>query len=185
MKISPPPTFSSPSPLTGSEGFWVDKGKNKYMPVVSKRVWKDKKLFLDAVEALEKQIISFGSSSHLYKRIRYKGLASSRLEKDVYVGNAEYYDNSKGIVWPSGFADYYIGKWNVMPTKRFYEYVMYRMKYPLPAAPPPPPRQKILNPITKRYILLEGKVAKKLIGEDYDRYRDKKPTNGLYKYLFA
>lgn len=186
MKISPPPTFSAPSPFTQFEGYWVDKGKKRYLPVVSKKVWKHKEQFLDAVEALEKHIMSLGSSSKLYRRVQFRGKAHSRLEKDVYVGSTEYYDDVKEIAWPGGFAAYYIGKFNVMPTKRFYEYVMNNQTTdPLPVTKkaPAPPREKILNPNTNRYILRGGKLAEKLIKEDCIRHRNQEPTKGLYKFF--
>jgi hypothetical protein len=69
---------------------------------------------------------------------------------------------------------YYIGKKNVMPTRKFYEYIMHRLKKPfpgmtwrqpdLPVYPQSPPN-KVYNPHTRRFVTKTGKIGKILLQE--------------------
>jgi hypothetical protein len=53
----------------------------------------------------------------------YKGLSISRID-GTYVGSSEYEDTEAGIIWPQGYSTHYIGKYNVIPSREFYLYVM-------------------------------------------------------------
>ena len=57
-----------------------------------------------------------------------RGIAFSRLQPtDEVVGSAEYkLKTADGISirWPQGYAEHYIGKHNVMPTERFFTYIV-------------------------------------------------------------
>jgi len=56
---------------------------------------------------------------------RFRGLASSRIEADTLLGNAEFVDVSgKGVAcWPDRYAEHYIDQYKVVPSKSFHDYV--------------------------------------------------------------
>ncbi len=56
--------------------------------------------------------------------LSYRGYTPSRLDPNIIVGSKEYYDPEYNIGWPEGYAEHYISKHNVMPTERFFNYVM-------------------------------------------------------------
>lgn len=183
--ITNPPEFMPPSPYQPAEGYWADmesKDRNRYMPIISKKVWKDKLKFLQALERIEgsmpRYIWSPDTRQEFYN-VSFRGLAYSRID-GTGVGNSEFVDLEKDIKWPQGYAQHYIGKHNVMPTKRFFEYVMYRIKNPFlaasalpqtqrPTTPKPAsapkkcPMGKIRNPATNRCVLRTGKVGQRIL----------------------
>lgn len=114
--------------------------KRLYLPQPTKDYeWPDKQKFLAAVKEIEdcsrlddvptwipgtydKELMRYRMS-----RVRMRGQSISRLEP-VAVGSQEYYAESsfgrKKITWPAGYAEHYIGKWNVMPTRRFFNFIV-------------------------------------------------------------
>jgi len=104
----PPPHFSLPTPLA-CEGYWSDT----YAPQVCKSVWSSKDSFLQLVREKEAVV----------NHISYRGMARSRID-GTDVGSGEFVDEDKGMCWPEGYADHYIGKYNVMPTSLFYNYII-------------------------------------------------------------
>lgn len=140
MTILPPPEFMPPSPYYPAEGYWADigsKDRNAYMPVVSKKVWKDKTKFLQALDQIEKSM-PYRSGyddewGDFYVR-GYRGMSTSRIDGSA-LGAAEFSDETQNIKWPDVYAQHYIGKYNVMPTKRFFDYVVYRSNNPFPGTP--------------------------------------------------
>lgn len=116
------------------------------------------------------------NSNGKYQMIHYRGLAPSRLE-NVNVGSGEFRDLEVGMIWPGGYAPYYIGKKNVMPTKAFYEYIMYRTKHPFPGMKweevkrptyPACPPDKVYNHDTRRCVAKSGKIGKLVLKEQQD-----------------
>jgi hypothetical protein len=93
---------------------------NLPQPVSSKKEWKDKKAFVNLVHKIE--------DDKSTRKIYYKGLAFSRVEPGAFVMSNEYVDEKNKICWPGGYAEHYILKHNVMPTKKFYEYIIMRSK---------------------------------------------------------
>ena len=119
-----------------------------YIPqkFVSKGKWKDKKKFIKKVTKIEKELLNKGDG-YKYKQFRgrppsrkellnkgyckykqFRGRSPSRIELNHDVGNGiEFYD--KGICWPEDYVSHYIDNYNVMPTKKFYNYIInYKLK---------------------------------------------------------
>jgi len=192
--ISPPPEYMPEKngkhhkfiPKKGGvvTGFWDgdkgDKGAKFYLPIVSKKTWKDKEKFLIATWNIERYLSSVNDRKYYVEYSR--GMAPSRLEDNVSVGNGDYHDTEWNALWPTGFVPHYIGKWNVMPTKAFFEYVMCRISTPFPGMEwveptfpklPPCPPDKIFNPQTYRCVLKTGKVGRqvmKQMTDDLDKH---------------
>lgn len=169
-RISRPPEFMPPDPGNTSKpiffGYWSPKDSkdaNAYLPIVSKKVWKDKGKFLDAVSKLEDDILH--PPTDKYYSLSCRGRSPSRLEDGVYLGFVEFWDTEAGVAWPEQYARYYIGKWNVMPTKAFFDYILYRMKNPLrrKRSVGRCPSHKIMNPKTNRCVLKNGKVGREIL----------------------
>jgi len=137
VKINKPPFFADKK-MYCCEGYWdiyrptkpfdIDQIKKfkkikEYIPqkFISKDKWDDKNKFIKRVNKIEKELYSIG------KIQKFKGLSPSRIEDHVYIGSGEFYD--KNICWPQGYVSYYIDKYNVMPTLKFYNYVInYKFK---------------------------------------------------------
>jgi hypothetical protein len=129
-KISPPPEYMRPSPFD-EEGQWSSKGERGrtkgYYPVPSKLDWKDKEKFVKAVLEMERFMWNKRVSPF---RMVFRGILPSMLEKGVVLGISTFVDDDQDMRWRGAHVHHYIGKWNVMPTKRFYDYVMYRLQKP-------------------------------------------------------
>jgi hypothetical protein len=95
--------------------------------------WPDEQRFVQAVERLEDFMYQFGSTSGspFYHRV-VRCIHTSVLEPSVRFGCHHFVDTEQHMVWALGYAVHYIGKWNVMPTKKFFDYVMYRIQNPFP-----------------------------------------------------
>eukprot|EP00449_Zooxanthella_nutricula_P003280 CAMPEP_0198498206 /NCGR_PEP_ID=MMETSP1462-20131121/6864_1 /TAXON_ID=1333877 /ORGANISM="Brandtodinium nutriculum, Strain RCC3387" /LENGTH=320 /DNA_ID=CAMNT_0044227109 /DNA_START=41 /DNA_END=1003 /DNA_ORIENTATION=+ len=69
------------------------------------------------------------------KFTQFRGLSPSRLVADTHVGSAEFADrlrfaeSEEAVKWPAGYPEHYIFGGNVMPTRRFFEYIMARSAY--------------------------------------------------------
>ncbi|CAH6419169.1 Hypothetical protein HVR_LOCUS365 [uncultured virus] len=121
--IRSPPEFMplKPSHLK-CEGYWNSIGsKNAYLPIISTKIWIDKELFVRCVYAINRYLIDNG------KYFRYRGLSPSRIISNEYVGAGEYEDTEYNMCWPENYIGHYIRDHNVMPTRRFYEYVAMRI----------------------------------------------------------
>ena len=131
-----------------------ERGYIKDMPVISSKKWSDKKKFLNMLKVIEDQSVKVEGKyvtecytkkgegkicSRVWRNfdterysgttnINYRGLAPCRIEIGyVPVGNKEFreYENGKSIIcWPEGYGEHYIGKHNVMPTEKFFNYVI-------------------------------------------------------------
>ena len=62
------------------------------------------------------------------RRESYRGYAPSRLEfrhgRAVDLGNSEFVDPATRITWIDAMGRHYIGKFNVIPSREFYYFVM-------------------------------------------------------------
>lgn len=125
-----PPEYMPETPMA-CEGYW-----GEYMPIPSTKVWAGKNIWLQKVAAIEAYIQSLPASMTTFpmnmsrherdaRRVTAhwvaRGLSHSRLVSGAVVAAGEYEDN--GICWPEGYVEHYIRDHNVMPTKRFYDYV--------------------------------------------------------------
>lgn len=150
-----------PSPFSPAEGYWSDadsKEKNKYMPIISKKPWPDKTKFLRAVGEIENSMprldFDIRRENQPFYVVNFRGLSYSRINGEG-VGSSEFQDTTQNIKWPAGFVEHYIGKYNVMPTKRFFDYVVYRTQHklprplPLPAKKPKKPKPAKADKATK------------------------------------
>jgi hypothetical protein len=124
-----PPEFSLPSPFK-CEGYWdpLSKSGKGYQPLPSSYLWVDKSNWLLKLEAIENYLkslpVTMKDDKYHLGYVSYRGLSPSRLVKNEYVGNGEYYDRDyDNMCWPDGYRSHYIQEYNVMPTQRFYEYV--------------------------------------------------------------
>lgn len=68
------------------------------------------------------QRLAFIESSPTTIKVRFRGLAYSRLEKDKLLGCSEYRIGS--IRWTDAFGPYYVARFNVKPSREFYRFVM-------------------------------------------------------------
>ena len=148
------PTDEESSIQTGNcEGYWgaplstlekkkydfhTKKGERGYikdMPVISSKKWSDKNKFLNMLKVIEDQSEESGTRRNFdierysgTTYFNYRGLSPCRIEIGyVPVGNKEFreYKNGKSIIcWPEGYGEHYIGKHNVMPTEKFFNYVI-------------------------------------------------------------
>lgn len=112
--------------------------QKNYLPLVSTHVWPDKAKFLNLVAAIEATCRPdddhLGEDNNGCYFLQCRGFAPSRLENGVNVGSAEF-GFRNGLKWPQGYAQHYIGKWNVMPTERFFGFVLAQTSS---SVPPPP-----------------------------------------------
>lgn len=128
--INPPYQFSTPNPYQ-YEGTFDDK----YYPVISEYLWEDKIKFLTALKNIELYIKTYSpTSTSRSPRVGINGtgyiiqdiLYRSYYDPRIILGTHTYYDND--MQWWEGYGDYYINQYNVMPTERFYTYVINRIK---------------------------------------------------------
>ncbi len=112
--ILKPPEFMKPTPLS-CEGYWSDE----YKPKKSIKKWKDKENFIQLVEKIETHA---NLNQHSLSQTAYLGKAYSRIDHST-LSSGEFVDSEKKICWPKEYVKHYIGKYNVMPTRRFFEYI--------------------------------------------------------------
>ncbi len=113
------------------KGRWVDSKIDpncKYpFPKPHKNPWPTQKEFLTKLYKIESCAGDGNSNSSSRSRVlcfRMKGLSPSRLEPRKNVSGNEYCDTHENISWPAGFSWYYVAKFNVKPSREFYDYVM-------------------------------------------------------------
>ena len=130
-----PPEFMPPNPLS-SEGYWDNHetgNGSKYLPIISKLKWKNKDTFVNLVKQIETTAMEGALVSEPEKyankliKISYKGYSPSRIDGTL-IGNEEYTDIQYGISWPEGYVLHYIKRYNVMPTQKFFKYVINKSK---------------------------------------------------------
>ncbi|CAD7950799.1 unnamed protein product [Amoebophrya sp. A120] len=115
-------------------------------------------------------------SSKVYLQFRqYRGLAFSRVAPGEIVGSgeyqAEYFDTVEHerriMVWPQGYAEHYICQHNVLPTERFFRFVVqFAEEHDLPLSRP----QEISH---------EGKAAGSTTWEDAAERTSRTQAAGL------
>ena len=138
--ISAPPSFAAPSPWS-AEGYWSSEyAPQRFVHNGLSEAWADKGRFLSAVSAVERAICLGGPADAQSQGlgligaipgasfVAMDGSAPSRLD-DTMVGSGEFCDACEGgqIRWPEGYARHYIGAHDVVPTRRFFEYVLQRV----------------------------------------------------------
>ena len=122
VAISPPPQFMPSRPQEfGCEGYWSPPLTDGHQPIICKKMWPDKVMFVRATDRTEQHLVQ----TNQYKS--YRGYASSRLIPGKLVGAKEYHDKKYNMSWPEGYVNHYIDQHNMMPTKEFYEYVAHRI----------------------------------------------------------
>lgn len=116
------------------EGYWAgsqDPAKDGYQgqypfPKAHAEPWVGQAEFsakLKQIEALSRAQWDCSTMPPITK-IEYRGHAYSRLAPGERVGHGEYKDTRRNIVWPYGFRSHYIDRFNVRPSREFYDYVM-------------------------------------------------------------
>ncbi len=127
IMIEPPPEYMPPNPFQ-CEGYWDPEDALRYrnqpkiyQPIISRVIWRDKQKFVQAVNAIEKYLIDTTQVP------RYGSGAISRINFREFIGGSEFNDYEYKICWPSGYVNHYIEQHNVMPTKRFFDYVLIRV----------------------------------------------------------
>ena len=116
-----PPEFSPPRPsYLFCEGHWdLEPGQyspaGDYLPVSSKYQWPDKKEWLAAAYKVNKWM----KDHKFYSQMR--GYAPSRLTGE-HVGSGSYQEPN--MCWPENYIGHYIEDNNVMPTQKFYTYII-------------------------------------------------------------
>ena len=107
--------FSSPKPsCLKCEGYW---GKG-YQPQPEMLIWWEKPNWLRKAYAVERYLIDTGQFKI------FRGIASSRLIHNEFLGNCEFFDRELNMCWPEFYVKHYIETHNVMPTEEFYNYIM-------------------------------------------------------------
>ena len=142
LEILPPPRFAPPA-ASAMEGYWSPTYQPQaFVHLRLSDFWPQKKLFLSAVTTIE-AAICLGDPSKMQEDgyadmrgviptasfIPMEGQSPSRLEDGYRVGSGEFSDvceDGARIGWPEGYAKHYIGAHDVLPTRRFYEYVVWR-----------------------------------------------------------
>lgn len=141
--ILPPPRFASPRAVA-MEGYWDQatyRPQSFIYPGLTE-AWPSKASFLVAVATIE-AAICLGEPREIQRAgcadmrgviptasfVSMDGQSPSRMEEGYQVGSGEFFDvceDGGKIGWPEGYAKHYIGEHEVLPTRRFYEYVVWR-----------------------------------------------------------
>lgn len=125
--------------IVDAEGYWaasnnpaLDHYKGKYpFPKAHDKPWPGQKEFLEKLKKMElfardHDFENPQSQRNIVTRLSARGFAPSRLESNVTLGNSEFMVediNSKRIIWTDVLREYYIGKFNVIPSRDFYRFV--------------------------------------------------------------
>ncbi len=106
------------------EGYWQDFGapKSYPKPKPNKKPFPGQKEWLKKLKVIE-QVASNPKNRHSLVELSTRGLAPSRLEDGVLLGNKEFSDIAEGNCWTEDLGNYYINKFNVRPSKKFGNYV--------------------------------------------------------------
>ncbi|KAJ9467014.1 hypothetical protein DIPPA_06178 [Diplonema papillatum] len=98
------------------EGYWDED----YMPVPHKKPWCGKEEWMQKLAAIE--AASSEEPGQRIQQLTFRGLATSRID-DSFLGNTEYADQEAKVCWTGDFREHYVGKYNCVPTKPFFDYV--------------------------------------------------------------
>lgn len=116
------------------EGYWASSenpAKDQYQglypfPQKSNEPWAGKEAFVAKLAEIESNVLNsdYGTKNKYgIEPFRYRGPSFSRIDGSI-VGCAEFYDAKEKITWPQGYREHYVEKYNVKPSKEFYDYVM-------------------------------------------------------------
>jgi hypothetical protein len=123
---------------TKAEGYWRDQELNDQSfqkdfpwPKIHETPWTGKQEFLDKLAKMEKLANEniYDYETDRYKKPNslyckgYRGHSISRIDQSG-LGSHEFVDPKKNIVWTDALRRHYVGKYNVIPSKEFYDYVM-------------------------------------------------------------
>lgn len=136
------PQFDREKMVEDIEGYWathpdpaLDDYKGKYpFPKKNPKPWPTQEEFLKKLESIETlaQSIFWAEYTPQIGYNTYRGASPSRFEKGVYVGCRKFRainpHTGQTVSWPEGFGSYYVAKFNVMPSKEFYDFIM---NYPI------------------------------------------------------
>ena len=142
--ILPPPQFAPPTAVV-MEGYWdptTYRPQSFVYPGLTE-AWPSKASFLEAVATIE-AAICLGEPSEMQRAgcadmrgviptasfVSMDGQSPSRMKEGCQVGSGEFFDvceDGARIGWPEGYAKHYVGEHEVLPTRRFYEYVVWRV----------------------------------------------------------
>ena len=122
LNIHPPPFFAKPAPNNRFEGYWSKNYRPQSYQLTNDQHWKDKPRFMAAVKRVEDYL-----NKNFMGRYRYDGMAVNRMSpgKLKFVGDGSEYVG-KDFRWPYKYVEHYIGQYNVMPSKRFFDYIVQR-----------------------------------------------------------
>ena len=132
------------------EGYWSPRGEGGYQPhpfvAREDEPWSGRDQFLRKARIIElwclkrsnardkittrliRRILKDSPKPYKYKQlgvIQWRGYSESRISqnKNKHVGSKEFYDKEAQISWPEAYVSHYMEEYNVLPTKRFFEYV--------------------------------------------------------------
>jgi len=91
-------------------------GSKGWRPIRSKKKWPGKSDWIRKALQVEQYLRNIGQID------RFRGPAFSRID-DTPIGGSEYFDKTPHICWPEGYVEHYIGLYNVMPSKKYYDYI--------------------------------------------------------------
>ncbi len=117
--------------IVDCEGYWAtssdptrDIYRDRYpFPKSNPQMWPTQEQFMSKLSALEADIHSKKVTN--IKTMYFKGVSHSRFD-DSRLGCSEYRDQKNSVAWTDAFLNHYVKKYNVKPSKQFYDYVMLR-----------------------------------------------------------
>lgn len=122
-----------------AEGYWASDKDPKYdsyqgkypFPKANEHPWQSKEEFLKKLAAIEATAgtLKFGEENPIHRvyKLSTRGHSFSRLEQGVQLGSEEFLykmSANEKIRWTDVFGSYYIAKFNVKPSRQFYNFVM-------------------------------------------------------------
>ena len=122
------------------EGQWI-KDRKSIMPVPHKQPWPLESQFLTRLWKIQEQINdterererkyavfkNLNNEEPIKSPIEFKfgtGKEESKLDPKDKWEKGEYYDSKNNICWDNGFSTHYVERYNVVPSKEFFRYVM-------------------------------------------------------------
>jgi hypothetical protein len=109
------------------EGYWKHNKEDEAFypfPIIHKHPFPTQEAFLKRLERIEQMAEENQSNPNFRIQIvGYRGFSSNRIDGS-FAGSREYQDKKAKIVWTEGFRQGYVQKYNVVPSKQFYDYVM-------------------------------------------------------------
>ena len=122
-----PPHFVLKPGVSAKDAWKKDKTlylPHRYMVQDLATVWEDKEKFIHEACAIEQAILD-GKYGTL---VKHQESAPSRISNHLLVGSSEFSDEfeEEPICWPEGYVRHYLNENDVLPTERFYHYVLWR-----------------------------------------------------------